>query len=299
MPLFVDTHSLGGYSRADLERSITEDADEFGVKIHQILFNKDKDIIYCICEAPTKDAVINHHKKFDCICDSIIETDQIKTTESLKAEKLQTIGELAARIAHDLRNPLAVIKGSIEILKIKNPETYQRSIQDFERMEKSVIRIMHQVDNVLDFVRPKPLHFETTKVSKIAYESISKSNVPDGVTISTHDLDFDIMCDAEKIEIIFVNLIANAIQAMNENGRIDIRAVDDGQHVVIEVEDSGPGIPDHLLPRIFEPLFTTRQVGTGLGLPSCKTIAEQHGGSINVRTVLGKGTIFVIKLPKS
>ncbi|HSA97869.1 MAG TPA: nickel-binding protein [Candidatus Nitrosotenuis sp.] len=299
MPLFLDTHKLGGYSRRELEKSVSEDIDEFGVKVHQLLFNEGEDVLYCICEAPSKEAIINHHKKFNCVCETIIETDHVKTAEMLKTEKLQTIGELAARIAHDLRNPLSVIKGSLEIIRIRNPELYEKSEEDFNRISKSMIRIMHQVDNVLDFVRPKQLRLEKTKICRVIANSISKISGLDNIEITTTKQDYDIVCDEEKLEIVFVNLISNAVQAMDGSGKIDIRVFDSGPNITIEIEDSGPGIPDHLLPRIFEPLFTTRQTGTGLGLPSCKAIVEQHDGKISVRTALGKGTTFIIELPKS
>lgn len=298
MPFFLDVHKLGDYSRPELEKSISEGIDEFGVKVYQLLFNKDEDVLYCICEAPSKESIINHHKKFDCICDRIVETDYIKTAEMLKSEKLQTIGELAARIAHDLRNPLSVIKGSLEIMHIKNPELYEKSHDDFDRINKSMIRIMHQVDNVLDFVKPKQLRLEKMKICRIIENSLLKLNIPDGIKITFTKLDYELICDEEKLEIVFVNLISNAIQAINDKGKIDIRVFDNGQNIVIEIEDSGHGIPEYIVPRIFEPLFTTRQIGTGLGLPSCKTIVEQHGGKISVKTMLEKGTTFIIELPK-
>jgi two-component system sensor histidine kinase HydH len=299
MPLFIDTHELGDYSQLELESSVNYDTDEFGVKVHQLLFNKDENILYCICEAPSKEAVINHHKKFDCVCDKITEMDHIKTTEMMKIEKLQTIGELAARVAHDLRNPLSVLKNSLELIRIKNPELYEKSQEDFAKINNSMTRIIHQVDNVLDFVKPKSLHLEKTKICKIIENSIQKLNVPETVSITFPKFDYELVCDEVKLEIVFVNLISNAIQAMSDKGRIDIRVFDNKQNITIEIEDSGSGIPDHLLPRIFEPLFTTRQIGTGLGLPSCKTIVEQHGGKIDVKTVLGIGTTFIIELPKS
>jgi len=94
-------------------------------------------------------------------------------------------------------------------------------------------------------------------------------------------------------------LILNAMQAMNNKGEIFIRAYEDREFVNVEVEDNGPGIPEIIMPKIFDPLFTTRQVGTGLGLPSCKNIVEKHSGKISVKTKIGKGTTFIIKLPKN
>lgn len=107
------------------------------------------------------------------------------------------------------------------------------------------------------------------------------------------------MCDVEKMQIVFANLIMNAIQAMSNKGTINIMVLDQKDNVLIKVRDTGPDIPDDILPNLFSPLFTTRQIGAGLGLVSCKSIVEKHGGSLYVRTHLGKGTTFVIIAKKS
>ena len=108
-----------------------------------------------------------------------------------------------------------------------------------------------------------------------------------------------IRCDKIKMESVFANLLLNATQAMNGNGTITITIEENDSHTKIRIKDSGSGIPDKLISKIFDPLFTTRQIGTGLGLPSCKTIIEQHGGNISLETTIGVGTIFEIELPKS
>lgn len=297
MPIFVDSHKLGKYTKEELEIAAAEAEDEFGVKVHQMLFSESDDVLYCICEAPSKDAIINHHKKYDTVCDSIIEADQIRTHETAKTAQLKVIGELAARISHDLRNPLSIIKNSLELIKLKNPAEYEKLEDDFAKINKATIRMVHLVDNVLDFVKPKPLHLESSSVLRIIQSAIGRITVPSEVAINTAADDRETVCDYEKLEIVLVNLISNAIQAMGGKGRIEIRAFSRGYESIIEIEDSGPGIPDNLLPRIFDPLFTTRQIGTGLGLPSCKTIVEQHGGKIDVETKLGIGTTFRIRLP--
>jgi two-component system sensor histidine kinase HydH len=97
------------------------------------------------------------------------------------------------------------------------------------------------------------------------------------------------------MEVVLENLIMNAVQAIGREGTVDIRISEDVHSAIIEVQDSGSGIDENTLPRIFEPLFTTKQQGTGLGLATCKSIVEQHGGTINVRT---KPTVFTIKIPK-
>jgi len=216
-----------------------------------------------------------------------------------KIKRLTSIGELSARIAHDLRNPMSVIKNTIELVEEELDVKHDVSLsKKFKRIERAITRINHQVENVLDFVKSKPLQFENTSLSSILNYVIDKINVPSDVTINLPKNDVKIYCDFEKLEVVFINLIANAIQAMSNHGEINVRFTDEENQTVIEIQDSGPGVPSELLPKIFDPLFTTRQVGTGLGLPSCKNIVEKHNGTIEVKTKLGEGTTFVIKLPK-
>lgn len=222
-----------------------------------------------------------------------------KEIEEEKTKRLSAIGELSARIAHDLRNPLSVIKNTIDILKILHPDFDEKTISQLARLERAALRMSHQIDEVLDYVSPKPLQLSNNSISEVLNSTMDRIVVPDKIKISLPQKDVSITCDAEKMEAVFANLITNAIQAMSNEGNIDIRILEQIDHVIIEVEDSGPGIRDDVLPKIFDPLFTTRQVGTGLGLVSCKSIIEKHGGSLLARTQLGKGTTFVITLPKN
>jgi two-component system sensor histidine kinase HydH len=227
-----------------------------------------------------------------------VTTQKTLQDQLLKAEKLSIIGELSARLAHDLRNPLSVIKNTIELIKIKNPDLPEKVLEDLYKLNRAISRMTHQIDDVLDFVKSKPLRLERCSVFKTLYGSLERITKPSDVKINMPLNDTNIMADSEKLETVFANLITNAIQAMSNRGEINIRIMDQKDHLVIEVEDTGPGITSDVLPYIFEPLFTTKQTGTGLGLASCKSIVEKHGGKIDARTIVGKGTIFVITLPK-
>jgi len=222
-----------------------------------------------------------------------------KELEEQKMKRLSAIGELSARIAHDLRNPLGVIKNSIEIMKIRNPSMDEKSKNDLSRLDRAVTRMTHQIDEVLDYVTPKPLNLSDNSLTNIINLSLERMIRPDTVKINLPENDLVIRCDAEKLEIVFANLITNAIQAMNDKGEINIRIIDDQNEALIEVEDTGPGMTAEIMAKIFDPLFTTKQTGTGLGLVSCKSVIEHHGGIIHVKSEIGKGTTFTIKLPKS
>ncbi|NHI02891.1 hypothetical protein DYY67_0012 [Candidatus Nitrosotalea sp. TS] len=217
--------------------------------------------------------------------------------EQQKVKRISDMGVLSARIAHDLKNPLSVIKNSIELMKMRTNNQDDKTRVDLERIERATVRISHQIEEVLEYVWPKPLDLHDSSLLDILNVAISKINLQQ-VAIDLPKTDTNAICDASKLEIVFSNLIMNAVQAMNGIGNIDIRIKNEEKTTTIEIEDTGPGIPQDLLPKIFEPLFTTRQIGTGLGLVSCKSIIEKHGGTITSQTQINKGTTFIIELPK-
>lgn len=219
-----------------------------------------------------------------------------KTNKLMQAERLSAIGEISARLAHDLRNPLTVIKGTVEIVKVKSKSVDTGfSEKQIEMMERAVSRMANQIDDVLDFVKTQTLH--TTRNSILETISLSVAKIKKSAELSINIVGDNLQSvyDADKLEVVFDNIIMNAVEANNERGEVSIRIKDNNNEILIEIEDSGSGVPQELMTKIFEPLFTTKQRGTGLGLASCKRIIEQHGGSISVKT---KPSIFSIKLPK-
>jgi len=219
-----------------------------------------------------------------------------KTKKLAQAERLSAIGELSARLAHDLRNPLTVLKGVVEIARARTNSGETRfSIKQIEMMERAISRMSNQIDDVLEFVKIQSLHTTKNSLLDSVGLSLAKINKPSNVKIHIPDKGVEFVYDSDKIEIVFDNLLNNSIQAINDDGEITIRFIDLENEVEIEVEDSGDGISDEIISKVFEPLFTTKKKGTGLGLASCKSIVEQHGGSISVRN---NPTIFTIKLPK-
>lgn len=228
---------------------------------------------------------------------TMLETEIKEKTEKLnQAERLSQIGELASRLAHDLRNPLSVAKGTAQLIKITNKNLDEITLKRIDLIEKSIFRMTHQIDGVLSFVKGTPaLKIQPASLSDIIISSLQTLMIPTNITINVPKDDIVILCDSQKIQVVFANIIFNAIQAIGENsGTINVRAKRKQDHIEIKIEDSGPGIPDDITEKIFEPLFTTKQEGTGLGLASCKTVIEQHKGKI---TVSNKPTTFTIVLP--
>jgi signal transduction histidine kinase len=231
---------------------------------------------------------------------AVLKILQLLRSESAKMQKLDrlaVIGETAARLGHDLRNPLSLIKMNIDIIRLKSKNGTQDQIskEKYEIINKAISRMSHQIDDVLDFVRTRPLSLDDNSLLEIIHEVAGKIIKPENVRINLPQNDAKIICDAKRLEVVFINLITNAIQAVGDKGEITIKIDSDMDKAYISIEDSGPGMTSDVMPRIFDPLFTTKQTGTGLGLPSCKNIVEQHGGTISVKN---NPTTFTVAIPK-
>jgi PAS domain S-box-containing protein len=226
-------------------------------------------------------------------------TDHKRMEEALrKSERLAAIGETARMVGHDLRNPLQGISGAAAVLRghfgQKADETTVEMLQTIDGCVNYANRI---VDTLLDYSRE--LHLDLTKTSpkQMTNDAISLVRLPSNVTLA--DLTEDrpeILADGRKIQRVFVNLIGNAVDAMPKGGRITIRSEVRRRNLVIQLSDTGVGISKRELRNMWKPFHTTKARGIGLGLPICKRIVEAHGGSIAVKSTLGKGTTFTIRL---
>jgi len=218
-----------------------------------------------------------------------------KTTELVKSERLATIGTMASRIAHDLKQPLTIIQTYADML---TPEIISKlDYKDKEkwfRIQNSILDMNRIIEDVLDFARTTEIKKKKSSFLRILRLAINHVKFPYGIIINLPENDISINCDARKIEGVLSNLINNAVHAIDGHGEIDVTISNDSKKIMIQVKDSGSGIPTENLEKIFEPMFTTKKTGTGLGLVICKSIIEQHGGSISVSN---KPTTFTIKLP--
>jgi signal transduction histidine kinase len=214
----------------------------------------------------------------------------------IKAERLSTIGLLASRLGHDLRNNLTTIVTTAGIIRKKPGFDADKDLKwQVAMIERSALKINSQIEDVLNFVRFSPLKSEHVSLSKILQNTLKTIQIPAKIKIILPQTDLAINCNANQFEIVLANLINNSIQAIEPDGEIVIDAYEDDKNSVIKVKDSGPGIPNENIPKIFEPLFTTKQKGTGLGLATCKNIVEQYGGTI---TIKNNPTTFTIIIPK-
>ncbi len=217
-----------------------------------------------------------------------------KQKEMIISTRFSAIGELAARIAHDIRNPLSIIRTSNANLRITkdNPEAFEKALN---RINRAIDRITHQVDDVMDFVKDSKLQLESTSLLELFNSIIGDMTISDEIKVHLPTNDITLQADKIKLISLFSNLIMNAVQAMDNKGVITIRISKKlNDSVNIEVENTGSSISDEIIGKIFDPLFTTKQIGTGLGLASCKKIVEQHHGTISVTNA---PVIFKITLP--
>jgi two-component system sensor histidine kinase HydH len=220
----------------------------------------------------------------------------LKRSQSFKKEKLTVIGQLSSNIAHDIRNPLGTIKNAGVIISKENNDKNEIISREINRINLSVRRISHQIEEVLNYVRTTPLILKSHSINQTLYEAINTLTIPKNIDIKTPKNDMAIKFDHEKILIVFVNIILNAIQSIgDEKGHINISMQETESDIIIKFENSGPNIPLKDLKHIFDTLFTTKLEGTGLGLSSCKNIVEQHKGEIKATN---NPVVFSIRLPK-
>jgi len=218
-----------------------------------------------------------------------------KTAELVKSERLATIGTMASRIAHDLKQPLTIMQTYADML---TPEIISKlDYKDKEkwfRIQNSILDMTRIIEDVLDFARTTEIKKKKSSFLRILKLAINHVKSSYGVIINLPENDVFVICDARKMEAVMSNMLNNAVYALDGQGEIDVTVSTDSNFVTIQVRDSGPGIPKENLEKIFEPMFTTKKTGTGLGLVICKSILEQHGGSISVSN---KPTTFTMKLP--
>ena len=219
-----------------------------------------------------------------------------KSQDLFKSEKMAAIGELTSRLAHDLRNPLSVLQGAHAVI-MENPKlSVHERLKNNNRMERAISKIVHLVDDVLDYVRISELELQKIPITAILDSAIDSIDVPPNVKIKCDKTDIEINCDIRKMDAVFSNIITNSIQAIDDDGDITIQVSTIDDDIIIEIVDTGPGMTESLISKIFDPLFTTKSHGTGLGLSICKTIVEQHGGKILVKS---NPTTFTVTIPKN
>jgi len=223
----------------------------------------------------------------------------IETKEALfRKEKLAELGKLASGLGHELRNPLGVIKNACYYLKMKESAIGDESVREnIAIMARETATASNIVSNILNFARTKKPERQDVDMNRLVTDALSRSSLPEGITVNTvlqEDLSA-VSIDPVQVGQIVVNLIENAIHAMKAGGTLTIETKQQGTSTEIIVADSGCGIPAADLGKIFEPLYTSKKKGLGLGLALSQSFAEANGGIILVESREGRGSTFTIQ----
>ena len=224
--------------------------------------------------------------------------------QMVRAEKLSAVGTLASGVSHELRNPLSAIKNAVFLLKRKLskgavPDIDEKIIQFLDIMDNEIDRCSKITNDLLGFTRisePSRLAFD---INTVVNDALSRVEIAENIKLSKNlqpDLPM-IMIDANQIGQVLINLIQNAYQAMTDGGNLKISTKVSEGFMEVEVGDSGCGIPEKEIKKIFDPLFTTKPRGTGIGLAVCHGIIQKHNGVIDVKSQEGVGTTMFIRLP--
>ena len=217
----------------------------------------------------------------------------------LKAERLAAIGEVAAMVGHDLRNPLTGIAGAAYYLRTKLGSAMDHKSREMvELIEKDIEYSNKIINDLLDYSQEIRLELTEATPKSVVKEALRHANVPEGVRVVDQTKNNPkIMVDSEMIVRAFVNIIRNAIDAMPSGGTLTISSKQSGADLTIAFIDTGAGMSKEVLERIWTPFFTTKAKGMGLGLSICRRIVEAHNGKILVSSVEGKGTTFTVAFP--
>ena len=220
-----------------------------------------------------------------------------------QADRLITTGEMAANIAHEIKNPLTGALGALEIIMEDMPKD-NSCIAIMQEIIVQLERINQAVNDLLSYARPADPVFEKINLNEIIKRTLSL--LESQIKAENIKVNLSLMknipiltADEKLIQQLFWNILLNAVQSMKNNGTLTIKTEKENSTVKIEIQDTGKGIPKDNYEKIYKPFFTNKHKGTGLGLAISKRIVDQHSGDISIKSEVGKGTTFIITLPIS
>ncbi len=213
-------------------------------------------------------------------------------------ERLARVGEVMAHVAHEIRNPLATIGGFARHLE-KHPEDADKVREGATIIAQETARLEKMLTDVMKYSRPVRVERRRWNLNEVVEHSLAalSGQIPDGVRLRvalSPDLP-SVEIDPDPVEQVVINLIKNSIEAMNGSGELEIATLSTASEVLLVIRDTGPGIPEPIREKIFQPFFTTKKKGNGLGLAICKQIIDEHEGAIELDSSPGEGTTFKIR----
>ncbi len=216
------------------------------------------------------------------------------------------IATLAGQLAHEIKNPLSTISMNVELLAedFAQPQNQRerRALERIKRVQRECGRLQSLLDDFLGFARAQPQNLEEYPLDRFLEELLeflapqARRHGVEVVQLFDSDLP-PVRIDRQYLRAAIMNLLLNALQAMEQGGRLEVRTRRDGDWVAVDLIDTGPGMDEKTLARIFEPFFSTKPGGSGLGLPTARKIVEALGGTIQVQSEPGRGTQFTLRFP--
>jgi two-component system NtrC family sensor kinase len=251
---------------------------------------------------------ITERKKAELELREVNERLQAAMEQLSTAERFATIGQVAATVSHEIRNPLGTISGSLALVRQLTADKDVKLERALDRIERNVERCGAVISDLLEFSGKREIDRKSVWIDAWMKETLSQLRIPADIVLDQelHATD-EVELDSDRLRQAIGNLVQNAVQALKNATRhaaegsprrIIVRTEVAGPHVRISIADTGPGIPSDVLPRIFEPLFTTKAFGVGLGLPIARQIVEQHDGRVDVTTRARDGTTVTVLLPR-
>jgi len=238
------------------------------------------------------------------LLESFIDISERKRMEEqlLKSERLASIGETAAMVGHDLRNPLQSMTGNLYLLKkhatLEKPEERKKTVGLLSELDDAIQYMDKIVSDLQDYAQPVGPDPVETNLADLVRATLSHVKIPRSVSVTVDNrAPSNVNVDPLLLRRVLINLILNAAQAMPEGGKLTITGSTANGSLTLAVEDTGVGIARASLEKIFNPFFTTKAKGQGLGLAVCKRLIDAQGGSITVTSEVGKGSTFTFKIP--
>ena len=230
--------------------------------------------------------------------------------ELVRNERLATLGQLTATVSHELRNPLGAMRPSVYVIQKNSDKGNERLQKAIERVDRNIDRCDRIIDELLDFTRITDLQLESVLIDEWLGSVINDQVIPEGIKL---EKDFDlndvkVSIDSDRLRRVIINVLENACHAMMDDNQTLVSSKEpyliintgaNNKNIEITFTDTGSGMSKEVLKKIFEPLFSTKGFGVGLGMPTVKQIMDQHDGSVEIKSEEGKGTIVTLLLPIS
>jgi signal transduction histidine kinase len=281
-----------------------EDRDEIAAQfVHQVAELRQRIAGLQIAETERQqieDTLLDHSKQLEKMVVEHTRALEETHAQSIRREKLALLGQLARGVGHELRQPLGAISNAVYFLNMALEEPDADVEEALEILAKEVGTAEKIIGNLLDFARTRHPLLRTMNVNDAVRDALARVVVPENVEVVSQLTEAlpTIQADSDQLGQAFDNIIRNGIQAMPQGGRLIVKSeASPPEWLHVSFTDTGVGIPEENLGKIFEPLFTTRPRGIGLGATIVKALIDGHGGGVEVKSKVGKGSTFTVRLP--